>query len=242
MGVALYSLVILTLIYISPCNSARCPCQYPPPCDCTTARCKREIIDPFYYPHPGTWYQDSTSGKYYFSLGKTVFVQRSDGFYSKWVTSGDGADWSLNDNYLWRWDNNGRWFPLKEDDGDEFKDTCSKFQLPIKCMGTECPEQIRFPSNGVWYVTGGKTIYKDDTKENKRYELQDNGLYRKFKGDVQICPEYWTWNMTTGVWYHIEGSSGISACQTEVEDTTVITGPTGEREGLLKPPRKVFSY
>lgn len=77
-----------------------------------SGRCKREV-EPTLFPYPGTWYKDSESGKFYYHLGNTVYVERSDKYYTIWVTSGDGADWAQNDNYVWKWDENGRWYPHK---------------------------------------------------------------------------------------------------------------------------------
>lgn len=80
-----------------------------------------------------------------------------------------------------------------------------QIRIPVKCVGSDCPDQIRFPSDGKWYISDAKIMHKDE-KKNVRFELQKNGLYNKFKGKTQLCPENWTWNTTTGVWYGIEGS------------------------------------
>lgn len=59
----------------------------------------------------GTLFEDITFGKYYFKQGNSIYVQRNDGYYSKWVTIGNGAKYVLDNNCKWTWDELGRLYP-----------------------------------------------------------------------------------------------------------------------------------
>ncbi|XP_044744230.1 uncharacterized protein LOC123306331 [Coccinella septempunctata] len=181
--------------------------------DCTPddsaimSRFKRQS-NKYIYPMTGTWYKDTASGKYYFRQGNSIYVQRNDGYYSKWVTSGNGAEYVLNDKYKWTWDKQGRLYPLEDDCPAPIKEN-QKFGIPIKCLGGQCPDQAKFPCGGVWHYTNCRYYYDvGDTS----YQLCTNGFYRKWSKRppsdeaVQICPDNWTWDTQTGEWEPVPNS------------------------------------
>ncbi|XP_045460016.1 uncharacterized protein LOC123670566 isoform X2 [Harmonia axyridis] len=259
MELTIFAVIISTFINFPLCNTQTCRCNDPPPCpdppvcpdppacpdppscnpsppDCepTPSRCKREV-EPTLFPYPGTWYKDSESGKFYYHLGNTVYVERSDKYYTIWVTSGDGADWAQNDNYVWKWDENGRWYPHKEDE-DDASNNCSKFRIPIECVGPHCPKQIQFPSDGKWwYLYDGRNLFEQSHGDIK-YELQSHGMYYKFKGNVQVCPDNWLWNVTDGQWFAAQDTKKACVMNEPQENNEVIQG----RGRAFEPPRKVF--